>query len=174
MEIPVSVLIEAICVVIPRQRLDLKYPGGTEAFLARSARLSAEHRYLCMDQHLVCLSYFTPDAADRGIVPLVNARMTDIDNDEFGDVAIVDQRHGPILPCMWLDWSKDPKGFTSAWLAGELPGGLSAPDGWSVENSRSLCRLDIRTFPDRALKLADENGVQTWLDFNTGRITVQY
>jgi hypothetical protein len=98
--------------------------------------------------------------------------MTEIANDEFTDVAIVDQRHGPILPCTWLMWTHHPAGFTSAWLASELPGGLSAPDGWSAEQSRRLSRVDIRTFPDRALKLADEDGVQTWLDFNTGRITV--
>jgi hypothetical protein len=167
-----SVLVEAICVVIPRQILDRKYPGGTDAFMLRSARLSAEHRYVCMDPHLVCLSYFSPDAADRGIAPLVSAGMTEIANDEFTDVAIVDQRHGPILPCTWLMWTHHPAGFTSAWLASELPGGLSAPDGWSAEQSRRLSRVDIRTFPDRALKLADEDGVQTWLDFNTGRITV--
>jgi hypothetical protein len=138
-----SVLIEAISVVIPRQRLDLKYPGGTAGFMVHAARRSAEHRYVCVDPHLLCLSYFTPDAADRGVAPLVSAGMTDIADDEFMDVAIVDQRHGPILPCRWLVWSHDASGFTSAWLAGELPGGLSAPEGWSVEQSKRLARVKI-------------------------------
>ena len=166
-----SVLVEAVCVIIQRKRLDQTYPGGTDAFLAHSDRRSAEHRYVCMDDHLVCLSYFSPDAADRGIVPLIREGLTETDDDGFVDFAVVDQRYGPSLPCAWLSWSRDPSGYGCAWLAGELPGELSAPEGWTVSSSLRLKGIDIRNFPDRALKLADENGVETWLDFDTGRIT---
>ena len=168
-----SVLIEAICVVIPRKNLEAQYPGGTERFLKHAARLSSEHRYVCMDEDLICLSYFSPDAADRAIVPLIQAGMTETHDDAFADFAIVDQRYGPTLPCIWLMWSHDPLGLTSAGLAGELPGELSTPEGWTLEKSLRLKRVDIRNFPDRALKLADENGVETWLDFHTGRITTR-
>jgi hypothetical protein len=126
-----------------------------------------------MDDDLICLSYFSPDAADRAIVPLIQAGLTETIDDAFADFAIVDQRYGPTLPCTWLIWSQDPLGFTSAWLAGALPGELSTPEGWTLESSLRLRRVDIRNFPDRALKLADENGVETWLDFHTGRITMR-
>jgi hypothetical protein len=50
---------------------------------------------------------------------------------------------------------------------------LSTPEGWTLESSLKLKRIDIRNFPDRALKLADENGIETWLDFQTGQITTR-
>jgi hypothetical protein len=165
-----SLLVEAFCVVVRKSALEAYYPRGVDGFLIHSSIRSAEHRYLCMDSELVCLSYFTPDAAERAIVPLTNAGLTDIREDEFVDIAIVDQRYGPTLQCTWLTWERDPAGYTSIWLTGELPGELITPIGWTVEQSLRLKRVDIRDFPSRALKLADEDGVETWLDFSTGRI----
>jgi len=166
-----SVLVEAISLVIRRAALDQKFEGGTNAFLSYCAsRLSSEHRYACSDDHLVCLSYYTNDAADRGAVPLLGAGLIEIENDEFADFAVIDQHYGPVLDCRWLEWSRDPAGFTSAWLAGELPGELTTPQGWTVEQSLQLKRADMSVLSDRALKLADENGVETWLDFATGRV----
>jgi hypothetical protein len=124
-----------------------------------------------MDDHLVCLSYFSPDAADRGIIPLIREGLAETDDDGFVDFAVVDQRYGPTLPCSWLAWSHEQSGYGRAWLAGELPGEMSAPEGWTVASSLRLKLTDIRDFPNRALKLADENGMEIWLDFHTGRIT---
>ena len=166
-----SVLIEGFCVVIRKESLEASHPGGLAGFIVRTRKNSAEHRYICMDEHLVCLSYFSPDAAERAIVPLVNAGMIDIEDDEFIDIAIVDQRYGPTLLCRWLSWKRNPADLTSAWLAGELPGGLTIPDGWTPDRALNLKRVDIRNFPDRAMRLAEEDGMETWLDFTTGRIT---
>lgn len=166
-----SVLVEAFSVVIRKASLESSYPGGLGGFLARTMRHSAEHRYICMDQHLVCMSFFSPDAAERAIVPLVNAGMIDVIDDEFISVAIVDQRYGPTLLCRWLSWKRNQDGFTSAWLAGKTVGDLATPDGWTPDQSLNLQRVDIRNFPDRAMRLAEEDGMETWLDFNTGRIT---
>jgi hypothetical protein len=165
-----SLLVEAFCVIIRKPALEFHYPRGVDGFLSRSSMRSAEHRYICADDNLVCLSYFGPDAAERAIVPLVNAGLTDVQGDEFIDIAIVDQRYGPTLQCDWLTWERHPSGYTSTWLTGELPGELIAPAGWTVEQSLRLKRFDIRNVPDRSLKLADEDGVETWLDFVTGRI----
>ncbi|HEX6576662.1 MAG TPA: hypothetical protein VF042_16960 [Gemmatimonadaceae bacterium] len=167
-----SVLVEAVSIVVKRAALDCKYPGGTAEFLCMLAsRRSAEHRFVCSDTNLICLSYFTPDAADRGAETLLKAGLIDIDDNEFIDFAMVDQHYGPTLQCTWLAWQREPPGFTRAWLAGELPGGLSVPDGWTPEGARNIKRIDIREIPDKAMKLAEENGVETWLDFTTGRIT---
>jgi hypothetical protein len=168
-----SLRVEAFCVVIRKPALEALYPRGVDGFLLHSSMRSAEHRYVCTDDHLVCLSYYTPDAAERAIVPLINAGLTDIDDDEFVDLAIVDQRYGPTLQCTWLTWAHHPDGYTSAWLTGELPGELITPIGWTIEQSHRLKRIDIREFPDRALRLAEEDGVETWLDFNTGRIVTR-
>ena len=168
-----SILVEAVSVIILRSALERKYPGGFDAFMRLLAsRRSLEHRYVCSDPHLVSLSYFTPDAADRGAELLTHAGLIEIQDNEFIDFAIVDQQYGPTLQCLWLAWDREPRGFTRAWLAGELPGGLSAPDGWTPDHALRIKRIDIREIPSRALKLAEEDGVETWLDFTTGRITV--
>lgn len=166
-----SVLVEAISLIIRRSSLDRKFRGGTGAFLNYCAsRLSSEHRYACADQNLVSLSYYTNDAAHRGAVPLLGAGLVEIENNAFADFAVVDQHFGPTDSCAWIEWSRDAAGFTSAWLAGELPGELCTPEGWTVEQSLQLKRADMSVLSDRALQLADENGVETWLDFATGRV----
>src|SRR5690349_1234895 len=112
-----SLLVEAISVVILRSSLEKKYPGGTSGFLCRLAsQRSSEHRYVCSDSHLVCRSYFTPVATDRSAEPLLNAGLTDIATNVFIDFAIVDQHYGPALQCSWLAWNHEPGGYTHAWL----------------------------------------------------------
>jgi len=166
-----SVLIEAICLVVPRVALDLRYPGGTEAFMAELIHPSSEHRYICSDPHLVSVSYSTPDACDRTASSLVDAGMIEVAGCQFQEMAIVDQSHGPILQCPWLVWSREPEGYTCAWIAGQDRGEIAAPEGWSAEKSQRLSRLGSRSAPADVLRLGEENGAEAWLDFRTGRIT---
>jgi hypothetical protein len=165
-----SVLVEALCLVIPRTALELRYPSGTNGFLAELARPSRESRYSCADAHLICVSFLTPDAADRVAELLTNGGMRESASEEFQEFAIVDQKHGPVLQCPWLMWLAAPEGYTCAWLAGTDRGEMAAPEGWTVEQSRRLTRLDLPDASPDVLKLAEENGVETWLSYRTGRI----
>lgn len=45
---------------------------------------------------------------------------------------------------------------------------MATDDEWTPERSRGMERRDIRDEPGRMLQLADEDGVETWLDLNTG------
>ncbi len=166
-------LVEALCLVIPRTALDLRYPSGTAGFLAELSRPSQESRYVCADSHLICVSFLTPDAADRVAELLTNAGMRESVDEEFHEFAIVDQRHGPVLQCQWLAWVADPEGFTCAWLAGTDRGEMETPVGWTVEQSRRLTRLDVPDVSPDAVKLAEENGVEAWLIYRTGRIILR-
>lgn len=168
-----SVLVEALCLVVPRTALDLRYPSGTNGFLAELARPSRECRYVCGDADLVCISFLTPDAADRVAELLTNAGMRESLDEEFQEFAIIDQKHGPVLQCPWLVWVTDPEGFTCAWLAGTDRGDMATPAGWTVEQSQRLTRLDLPDSSPDSVKLSEENGVETWLSYRTGRIILR-
>lgn len=165
-----SVLIEAVSLVVPRLLLELRYPGGTDGFFTEMSRPSAEARYVCADCHLVSASFFTPEAADRAAAVLVSAGMADVENDQYRDFVIVDQKYGPLLHCHWLIWSPHPTGYTSAWLAGTDKGELAAPDGWTVAQSRRLMRTEASAMTGDVLELSEDNGIVTWLDFRSGRV----
>jgi hypothetical protein len=71
------------------------------------------------------------------------------------------------MPCDWLEWRQHKDGFVYAWLAGTEPGDMAADLDWTPERSRTMQRGDITTEPGRALRLADEDGIETWLDLKT-------
>ena len=165
-----SVLIEAMSLVVPRILLDDRYPGGAEAYIRNLNRPSSEARYAIADQHLVCASYFDIHSAERAALPLLDHGFVELDNETFHDFAIVEQEEGPTRACLWLMWSHDRTGLTRAWFSGAGAGELVTPEAWAPEMSSRLKRTDIRDIPGRALRLAIDEGVETWLDFDTGRI----
>ena len=165
-----SVLVEAVCLVVPRILLEDRYPGGTRAYLRELNRPSSEARYAITDNHLVCASYFDVFAAERAAIPLLDFGFVELDNETFHDFAIVDQESGPTRSCLWLMWTGDSAGFTLAWFSGAGPGDLVTPAGWTAKIPSRLRRPDIRNIPGRALRLAVDDGVETWLDFDTGRL----
>ncbi len=83
-----SVLIEAMSLVIPRTRLEERFPGGTEGFLAGLKQQASPCRYACADNYLVSVSFYVSDHADRTAVPLRNAGLIDIQDDHFRDFAL--------------------------------------------------------------------------------------
>ena len=165
-----SVLIEAVSLVVPRLLLELRYPGGTDGLFRELSRPSAEARYVCADCHLVSASFFTPEAAERAASGLVSAGLLDVEDEQYQDFALVDQKHGPLLHCQWLVWSPHPTGYTCAWLIGTERGELATPEGWTVAQSRRLTRLDVPCETGDVLQLSDDKGIVTWLDFRTGRV----
>jgi len=164
----VSVLVEALSLIIPRKVLDVSYAGGTDAFLEAMCEPSCPSRLVCSDDKLASVSFYNSEDADVVTAQLLELGLVEVDDNRFYDMAFVDQRSGPTMPCDWLNWEQHKEGFTYAWLAGDEPGDLSAPADWTPEQSRRLVRTDVRDEPGRMLQLADEDGIETWLDFNTG------
>lgn len=165
-----SVLIEALSVVVPRSALEAKYPGGTDAYLA-SFRTDSHTRFAVADEHLAAASFLAPEEATRLIESLVELGMVESDETTGGegDIAFVDQHYGPSAECRWLQWQRHDDGYTYCWLTGTEPGEVVAPDGWSPAQSIALVRHDIRDEPGRMIRLAEEDGLEIWLDFKTGR-----
>lgn len=165
-----SVLIEALSVVVPRSVLDASWPGGAEAFLEHCRAPEAEARYALADRFLVVASFLAPDEAQRTIRALGEHGIEEPEDESgSGELAFLDQHMGPAVPCAWLEWRKQDEGYTHAWLAGTEPGALVAPEGWSPEQSLTLVRHDLREEPGRMMRIGEEDGLEIWLDFKTGR-----
>ncbi len=167
-----SVLVEALSLVVPRLTLDVSYPGGSDAFLQDMCDPACPARLVCADDSLVSASFLSPNDALVVSAKLVELGLVELDENHFYDLAYVDQHHGPTMPCNWLEWKRHRDGFTYAWLAGKEPGDIAAPVEWTPEQSRRLVRSDIRDEPGRAFRLAAEDGLETWLDFKSGEVTV--
>ena len=165
-----SVLIEAFSLVVPRRLLYLGFVGGIEAFEIELSRPSAENRSVCADAHLVSVSFFTREAAGRMAAALTSAGLVESQRGVYADFAILDQQSGPLLECHWLEWTMEPAGHTCAWLSDAERGELAAPLGWDPIQSRRLLPSRTGSQGD-VLLLSDENGVETWLNLRTGRIT---
>jgi hypothetical protein len=165
-----SVLVEALSLVVPRKVLDISYPGGTEAFLQRMMEPDIPMRRGVSDEHLVSIAFYNPEDADKAVTILVDLGVVAVSDDAFYEFAFVDQQHGPTMPCSWLEFRRHRKGFSYCWLPGTDPTELRVPDGWEPEQSSSLVRQDIRKIPGRAFKLSEEDGIETWLDLQTGRV----
>ncbi len=165
-----SVLVEALSLVIPRTVLDASYPGGTETFMLDMCEPDIPARLVCADDQLVSVSFPSADAAHVVGAQLLEHGIVAVDEDCFLELAFVDQAVGPTMPCDWIEWRKDAAGFTCCWLAGTDPDPLHAPANWTPRLSRRLAFHDHRVEPGRCMKLADEGGVETWLDLQTGHV----
>jgi hypothetical protein len=165
-----SVLVEALSLIIPRKVLDLSYPGGTDAFMRRMCDPEVPSRRVCADDQLVSVSFLTGDDAQVVGRQLLDHGIVAVDEGHFQEMAFVDQRQGPTMPCDWLEWRRHEEGYTYCWVAGTDPEPMRAPADWTPEQSRAFIFHDIRDEPGRCLKLAEEEGREIWIDFQTGAI----
>jgi hypothetical protein len=166
-----SVLVEALSLVVPRKVLDVSYPGGTDAFLEKLLDPSFSCRFTCADDDLVSVSFFATVDAQVAFAELTSAGIVAIDDGKFYEIAYLEQGKGPTIPCDWLEWQKHGEGYTSCWLAGTDPGRFHAPPDWTPEQSLRLTFQDWRETPGRCLRLAvNADGMEVWLDFETGDI----
>ena len=126
-----SVLVQAITLVVRRTSLELAFPGGTEAFLSQANELPHPPRFACdSDPELVNVSFAEPGHARAAIRLLEEHGLVELSEDGAEDFVKVDQCDGPTLPCTWLEWERFTDDVTVAWIAGAEPGQLAAPEGW--------------------------------------------
>lgn len=168
-----SVLVEALCLVVPQHVLSAAFPGGGEAFAQALITLDRPPRFVVSgDAHLLSASFLDADHLEPAAALLEAHGLVDVDEEEqqVVDFAYVDQHDGPLVPCNWLEWAQHEDGFTSAWMTGAEPGEMAVPEGWSPDQSRQLTRSDVRDEAGRCLRIAVEGDLETWVDFTTGRL----
>jgi hypothetical protein len=128
-----SVLCEAISVIIPISVLDTKYPGGMDAY-----RRACPNATFCADLHLTRVGFMVPDDVRRFVERLLAARLIHLQRRSALDLVVVDQLRGPTTPCEWLMAGRHPAGYSAAWLSGTSPGALAHPNG-GHPNTRREC-----------------------------------
>jgi hypothetical protein len=187
-----SVLVEALTVVVPRRVLDETYDGGTTAYLRAAADPTVGASFVCADDHLTAVSFldyerafeFTDvltgnhegdedDPPNDGLDMAADSEAGGEECDEERDVCYVDERMGPSHHPRWLDWRREREGYIHCWLAGTEPGVLAVPEGWAPK-ARQPANPPM-TIAERGslMRLAVEEGREYWLDLATGRQVVR-
>ena len=143
-----AVVIEAICLVVPRHVLDVSFPGGTDAFLEEAAA-NESVRYAIADAHLTAVSTFDPEVLDPLIERMADFGILGLDipgdcGDNAFEFVFVDMQTGPVIPCMWLSVTHHRHGFTFVEMRNRPTSTFIAPHGWLLEQSWRLTRSDIR------------------------------
>jgi hypothetical protein len=129
----VSVLVEAISVVVRRDALERAYPGGVAAY-----ERDCPNQTFCADEHLTRVGFMTPDDARNFVEQLEDRGLTFLDGERSMDIAVLFQGRGLMMPCDWIEHGRHPDGYEMCWLAGTEPGSLAAPEGWTPEQSRGI------------------------------------
>jgi hypothetical protein len=160
---------EAVSVVIPRTVLDQKYPGGTDGYLAAAGGPHSMARHALTDDNLTSVSFPEQDSAAAWASGLAAHGIVGVTDGVAREIACVDQQLGPRAPCNWLEWRRADEGYTFGWAAGTEPGALATPADWSPDRWRQIRSSDTPEEIDRYLRLSEENGLETWLDFETGQ-----
>ena len=166
-----AVLIEAISVVIRRETIADKYPGGLNQYVEDSP-----NRSLCMDEELVRVGFMIAGDASDFIASLEREGFNCVVDDKYDEIAVVDQFAGIYLPCDWLEFLtvvifKGDLMVKACNISGNPIDYLAFPAGWDYEHSLSK-RPMVTTEADFALRttfLRHENGIDIFWDKLTGK-----
>jgi hypothetical protein len=161
---PVSVLAEALSVIVRRSTLETKYPGGVEGY-----RRDCPNATFCADKHLTRIAFMVPPDVQRWIDHLTRAGLIFVVNKQAVDFVVVDQRQGPTVPCSWIEGGRHPDGYSAVWLAGTIPGELEHPPRWTPAQSKSLGFISNAEVAERVLAIGRVGSTDVFLDFKTGK-----
>lgn len=176
-----AVLCEALSVIVRRDAIDARYPGGWDAFAA-----AAPNDTLCTDGALARVGFMAPPEVDRFLRRLVAAGLRFMADGRCVDLAVVDQLRGPTARVDWLEYGTLPLGVpgrhvAACWLHEgprqavglHVPGDglrLVVPAGWQYEGSISAAPGFVPTaeIGRRMRFLRREDGVDVYLDLASG------
>ena len=159
-----SVLAEAISVIVPVSVLEQKYPGGAVQY-ARDC----PNRTFCFDDHLTRMGFMAPTDVSVYVDHLVKLGLTYLCAGKAIDFVVVDQNYGPTTPCDWIEGGKHPEGYSAVWMAGTVPDRFCHPDEWTLSegNPKLIPTAELK---DRVFKLGEEGNSTTFLDLKTGNV----
>lgn len=150
-----TVLVEAISVVIRRDSLEVKFLDGIKGF-----QNIVPNQTFCADNELVRVGFMTPQDVREFIELLEKVGLEFIQNDRAVDITVVDQMKGPTMKVDWLEFARlsiNERGdkvsacwfFDSPRLADGLHMSkknmsLATPMGWSFEKSLAASHTRIK------------------------------
>jgi hypothetical protein len=165
-----SVLIEALTVIARRINVEIGHPGGVDDLL-RIASERTDVRYAIADEQLVAISTFEPAVAKFFLNILSDASLLFSNGDPDAEAVVVDMEIGPPAESPWLTIVRHPHGFTTATLSAAPHPRLVTPQSWTLSESWSLFREDVRDDgADSVQSLGIDDGIEYLLDFRTGEV----
>jgi len=168
-----SVLIEAISVIIRRDAIEKKVAGGWSRFIE-----AVPNRTLCADDDLARIGFMNSDDMFAYVHRLEALGLQFVEGRKHVDIAVVDQLKGlnPEWKCDWLDvinveQSKTGISVVVGRLTGSTSFRIALPDSWKYEGSMSQKggRVSATEAQDRFQFLRHENNLDVYLDRETGR-----
>jgi hypothetical protein len=161
----VSVLIEAVSIVVRNAALEAHYPHGVDGF-ARDC----PNATFCSDGRLSRVGFMS--MRDTGFfVQLLQACGLDYRSEgPAGDVVVVDQNTGSAQPCLWLELGHNAEGIALAWHASHRPGRLVVPFGWDSDRIDAFQHAPGTPFTRRLRYLRTEDWQDWFQDRRTGEL----
>lgn len=170
-----AVLVEGISVVTRIDTIHRLYPGGWEGF-----RSEVPNATLCADNDIARIGFMVSGDARAFIERLQQHGFqyiqdtADVQNAQ--DLVVVDQLHGPMIHCDWIEFGHVPadtdpaRKIAACRLTGSNSNQLFVPEGWKFEGSLSDKSSFVPTgeLSQRLKYLGTDNGVDVYLDMQTG------
>lgn len=142
-----AVLVEGISVLVRKEAIEAKMPGGWKRFL-----LHVPNQTLCHDEKLARVGFMNPQDVGEFIDELAELGLTFLDEGKATDLVVCDQLRGPTTECDWLQFCRSGFGDSGgkvgmAWwwhrktsFGVHMPAKglqLHTPPGWEFEGSLS-------------------------------------
>ena len=161
-----SVLAEAISIIVRNETLDELYPGGVYAY-ARDC----PNETFCTDGDLTRVGFMSHRDA-RFFLDILETQGLECQRGLASiDVAVVDQNLGPLLACLWLEFGRTEDCTACCWLSGEPPGALHVPRGWECSRSPLAFRYaPDEPFSRRLRYLKTEENLDWYQDRASGEV----
>ncbi len=160
-----SVLIEAISLVVTNAALERRYPGGVAGF-----RRDCPNHTFCTDGHLTRVGFMSLGDTRFFLGLACAAGLAPAEDGAASDIVVVDQNTGPMHPCLWLEFGHTADGVAICWHAARRPGKLHVPFGWDADRLDAFHYTPDTPFP-RRLRFVRTEDCQDWYqDGRTGEL----
>ncbi|MCC7547953.1 MAG: hypothetical protein IT532_09315 [Burkholderiales bacterium] len=159
-----SVLAEALSVLVENRILTQRYPGGVEGF-ARDCPSAG----FCSDGRISRVGFLSPRDTRFFLGVLEACGLHCGGESRVPEVAIVDQNVGLLHPCLWLE-SGHAQGIPLCWHAAHRPGRLVIPRAWSNKQSEAFEPLPDVPFPRLMRFLRTEDRLDWYQNRRTGEL----
>ena len=160
-----SVLIEAINIVVANGTLEQHYPGGVMGFERDCPNTS-----FCTDGRISRVGFMGQRETGVFLGMLAACGLACTGEGPAGDVIVVDQNTGPVQPCLWLEFGQNEAGVAMCWHACYRPGKLYVPFGWDFDRIEAFHWSPGVPFRRRLRFLRTEDRQDWYQDRRTGEL----
>ena len=162
---------EGISVVIRRDAIDAKHPGGWHEFLR-----DVPNKTICADEYLAAVRFMNPQAVEAYVEFLATHGLELVRNGSAEDLVIVDQLEGPTLPCSWAEVGivtiavNPPQRISVCWQVGDASKLVASPEGWKFAESLSHKHLFVPSeeLRDKLILTREEGDLDVYVDPSSG------